>query len=108
MAIVSNTCTYWPAGTFSVADILDAAEYGGTQYEQLAGLFTRDWDTVITVADYDSSGQSKRLISQCSGRIGQVLDISLVDRPTFLAECVGTLASSVKPLLVGTSRYVLQ
>jgi hypothetical protein len=36
-----------------------------------------------------------------------VLDISLVNKPTFLAQCVGQLAADVQPLLIGSSYYVM-
>jgi hypothetical protein len=107
MAIVSDQCTYWPAGAYSVDDVLAKATYGGTHYETLAPLFDRDWGTVITVADYDSSPSSKKAIARCKGRIDQVIDVSLVNKPTFLAEVVGQLASSVKPILIGSGHYVL-
>jgi hypothetical protein len=108
MALVSNTCRYWEAGTFDVDTVMATAQFGGTHYETLAPLFDRDWGTVITVADYDSSLDAKRsLAANCYGRIEQVLDISLVNRPTFLADCVGQLASKVTPLLVGNSTQVL-
>jgi hypothetical protein len=107
MAVVSNSCTYWVAGSYSVDDVLAACEFGGTQYEKLAPLFDRDWGTVITVADYDSSYGAKDYLAQCTGRIDEVLDISLVNRPTFMAECVGQLAGSVRPILIASSRYVL-
>jgi hypothetical protein len=103
LAIVSDYCTYWEAGTFNVDDVLAAATYGGTHYEQLAPLFDRDWGTVVTVADYDSSYDAIGVIANCSGRIDEVLDISLVNRPTVLAEVVGQLADSVRPLLTATS-----
>ena len=35
-----------------------------------------------------------------------MLDISLVNRPSFLAECVGLLANKVTPILIGNSQYV--
>lgn len=107
LAIVSNTCTYWPPGAYGTDDVLAAAEFGGTQYEQLKPLFDRDWGVVITVADYDSSRSAKGVLSTAVGRIDTVLDISLVNRPTFLAECVGQLADEVRPLLVGNTEYVL-
>jgi hypothetical protein len=108
LAIVSNHTFHWEPGTYGVADVLRLAEYSGTQYETLAPLFDgRSWGTVITVADYDSSWSAAEVLARCSGSIEQVLDISLVNRPTYLAECVGQLASSVKPLLVATSGYVL-
>lgn len=108
-AIVSNGVTYWEPGTYSVDDILAAAEYGGTHYEQLAPVFTRDWGTVICVADYDSSpAAEKKLRQACGGHhIDTVLDISLVNRPTYLSECIGWMASEVRPLLVGQSVYVV-
>lgn len=107
MAVVSDACTYWVPGSYSVDDVLRAATYGGTHYEELKPLFDRDWGIVITVADYDSSQDAKRALAGCVGRIDQVLDISLVNRPTFLAECVGQLASEVQPLLIGSGSYVL-
>jgi hypothetical protein len=107
MAVVSNTCTYWTAGSYGVDDVLKACEYGGTQYDQLVPLFDRDWGTVITVADYDSYVDARVAIGQCSGRIETLLDVSLVNRPTFLAECVGQLANEVRPILIGSSHYVL-
>ena len=54
----------------------------------------------VTIADYDSSLGAKQVLASRSGRIGTVLDISLVGKPTFLSECVGQLADEVKPLLV--------
>jgi hypothetical protein len=107
MAIVSDQCTYWAPGSYSVDDVLAAATYGGTHYEELAPLFDRDWGTVITVADYDSSRSAKQHLAGCTGRIDSVLDISLVHRPTFLAECLGQLAGEVRPLLVSNSYYPL-
>lgn len=109
-AIVSNTTTYWQPGTYSTADILAAAQYGGTHYETLAPLFDRDWGTVITIADYDSSEAAKKKLApsrKIKGSIEEVLDISLVNRPTFLAECVGQLATKVRPILIANSQYVL-
>lgn len=99
-AIVSDTCTYWDAGAYSVDMVLAAAQYSGTHYEQLAPLFDKDWGTVVTIADYDSAIDARSIIRQCSGRIDLLLDMSLVNRPTFMAECVGQLASEVRPLLV--------
>lgn len=107
LAIVSNSCFVWGPGTYNTKDVLKKAEYGGTQYEKLAPLFEQDWGTVITIADYDSSWGAKEAIALKPGRIGKVLDLSLVNRPTFLAECVGQLADEVEPMLVATSRYVL-
>ena len=106
MAIVSNTCFAWEPGSYDTADILSAAEYGGTQYEKLVSLLNEDWDTVVTIADYDSSRGAKEAIAKCTGSVVKVIDISLVDRPTFLAECVGQLADSVEPILIGRERYL--
>lgn len=102
LAIVSNTCTFWEAGAFSVDSILNKAEYGGTHYEKLVPLFeNQDWGTVITIADYDSSPSAKgALQARARGTIDQLLDISLVNQPTYLAECLGHLAKEVRPLLV--------
>lgn len=107
MAIVSNNAFLWEAGTFTTADILARAEYGGTQYEQLVPIFDRDWETVVTIADYDSSRSTLAGFRRAKGKVGKVIDISLVNRPTFLAECVGQLASEVQPILVGNGHYVL-
>lgn len=109
LAIVSDHATYWEAGTFTVDDVLKAATYGGTQYGQLLPLFHQDWEAVIAIADYDSWGSaSDAFRSMARGRIGQLFDISLVNRPTYLGECLGQIASEVKPLLIGNSGYVLQ
>jgi hypothetical protein len=102
LAIVSNTTTVWEPGEFSEEEVLRAAEYGGTHYETLAGLFDRDWGVVVTIADYDSSASAKTAIAQCRGNIEQVLDISLVSKPTYLAEVVGQLATDVRPLLIAS------
>jgi hypothetical protein len=110
MAIVSNRAFHWIPGSYSVDDVLREAEFGGTQYEQLVPLLERDWGTVITIADYDSSQSAKDAIARkCGGSVDTVLDISLVNQPSFLAECVGQLASEVRPLLIaggyGVMRY---
>ena len=102
LVIVSDTATHWEPGAYTVASVLSAAEYEGTHYETLAPLFAgRDWGVVVTIADYDSVWGAKEAIAECDGRIGQVYDLSLVNKPTFLAECVGQLADAVTPLLVG-------
>lgn len=106
MAVVSNTTTYWAPGTYSVDDVLEAAEYGGTHYETLKDLFDRDWGVVITIADYDSSLSAKQRLVRCKGHIDVVLDISLVSQPTFLAECVGQLADEVQPVLLGSGVHM--
>ena len=109
IAIVSNTATLWEPGSFGVDDILVAAEYGGTHYEKLAPIFDEDWDTVVTIADYDSAASAREYLrDECSGSVGQVLDISLVNKPTYLSECVGQLAKEVTPLLIGTGNFVLR
>ena len=109
IAIVSNTATLWEPGSFGVDDIQDAAEYGGTHYEKLAPIFDEDWETVVTIADYDSAASARDYLRQeCSGSVGQVLDISLVNQPTYLSECVGQLAKEVTPLLIGTDYRVLR
>jgi hypothetical protein len=109
LAIVSNTTTHWEPGEYTSQAVLDAAEFGGTQYETLAPLFEdRDWGVVITIADYDSSRDAKRVIGNCNGKIDTVLDISLVSCPTFLAEVVGQLADEVKPLLIASGDYDLR
>ena len=100
LAVVSNSAFLWAPGGYSVKDVLAKAEYGGTHYEQLKPLFDQSWGTVITIADYDSSPSAKKALANCKGHIGQVLDISLVNRTTFLAECVGQLADEVRPLML--------
>ena len=105
LAIVSNTATRWNPGDATAEHVLKLAEYDGTHYETLAPLFKEDWDVVVTIADYDSSWDAKDVIAQQPGRVGKVLDISLVNQPTFLSECVGTLADEVSPLIMGRGRY---
>ena len=100
LAVVSNSAFLWAPGGYSVKDVLTKAEYGGTHYEQLKPLFDQSWGTVITIADYDSSPIAMKTLANCKGHIGQVLDISLVSRTTFLAECVGQLADEVRPLML--------
>lgn len=108
LAIVSNTCTHWVPGEYTVEAVLRAAEYGGTHYEKLVPLFEyQDWGVVVTIADYDSSYGAKTAIGLLNGLIDTVLDISLVPRPTFLAECVGQLANEVKPLLIAADHTSL-
>lgn len=109
LAIVSNTCTYWTPGTYGSQDILDAAEFSGTHYEKLQPLFDRDWGVVVTIADYDSSPAAANVIARCTNKctIDEVLDISLVNRPTYLAEVVGQLATRVRPILVACTQQVL-
>ena len=100
LAVVSNSAFLWAPGGYSVKAVLAKAEYGGTHYEQLKPLFDQSWGTVITIADYDSSPSAMKTLANCKGHIGQVLDISLVSRTTFLAECVGQLADEVRPLML--------
>ena len=49
----------------------------------------------------------KGALASCNGSIQQVLDISLVNGPTFLAECLGQLAAEVRPLMIASTNYVL-
>lgn len=107
LAIVSDSCTYWKPGEYSVETILEAAEYRGTRYNELVPLMNRQWGTVITVADYDSYHDARSAIAACTGSIEQVLDISLVSRPTFLSECLGQIAKDVRPIMVAESNYTL-
>lgn len=107
LAIVSNTVTHWEPGNYDVDSVLSKAEYGGTHYEQLAPLMDQDWGVVITVADYDSYVDARDAIRQRTGSIDLVLDVSLVNKPTFLAECLGTIAREVRPILVAPGPYVL-
>lgn len=104
LAIVSNTTTLFEAGSFTSDMVLDAAEFGGTRYETLVPLFKDEsWDVVVTIADYDSSPAASVALRSCSGRIGQLLDVSLVNRSTYLATCLTPLADEVRPLLVANS-----
>jgi len=100
LVIVSDTARHWGPGEFSVESVLNEAEYGGTHYETLAPIFDRDWGVVVTIADYDSSWSAKDALSQVPGRIKLLLDVSLVERPTFLAECLDQLADEARPLMV--------
>ena len=107
LAVVSNTMTVWEPGGYDVKAILRAAEFSGTHYEQLAPLFNQNWGTVITVADYDSSWSAKEALRGCSGTIEEIIDISLVDRPTFLSESIGHMAKKITPMIVGSGYYPL-
>lgn len=109
LAIVSTTAFHWEPGSYGVANVLASAQFGGTHYEQLAPLLQQDWGVVVGIADYDSSASAREYLAQAvNGHIEQYIDISLVDRPTFLGECVGQFASEIKPVLVGNSQRVLQ
>lgn len=108
LAIVSDSAFYWEPGTYNVTDVLARAEYGGTHYEMLTPLLQRDWGTVITIADYDSSLAAAHHIKfNARGRIDTILDISLVNQPTFLAKALAPLARELRPILIGSSYYVL-
>jgi hypothetical protein len=103
LAVVSNTCTFWEPGGYDTSVVLAAAEYGGTHYEQLAPLFDgRTWDVVITIADYDSSPAAMHVLQACNAKIGQLFDISLVPKSTYLAECLAHMAGEVRPLLIAS------
>jgi len=108
MAIVSDSAFLYEPGHFTSATVLRDAEYCGTHYEALVPVFHQDWARVVTIADYDSSYSAKRAFSQARGRVGEVLDFSLVNQPTFLAECIGTIANEVRPVLTGSTPYVLR
>jgi uncharacterized protein (UPF0303 family) len=99
-AIVSDTATHWAPGEATTAAVLSVAEYSGTHYETLAALMDQQWGVVVTIADYDSSWSVKDAIKSRSGHIQTLLDISLVNRPTYLAEVLGQLADEVRPLLI--------
>jgi hypothetical protein len=108
LAIVSNSAFFYPPGGFSTDVVLQDAEYMGTHYEMLAPLFQdRNWDVVVTIADYDSSYAAANVLARCEGKIQQLLDVSLVDRSTFLAQCLAPLADEVKPLLVAAPHTYL-
>jgi hypothetical protein len=109
LAVVSDTVTYWTPGSFTVDNVLEACEFSGTHYEELLPLFqSRDWGTVVCIADYDSSFDAKEnLVANATSRIDTLLDVSLVNRPTFMSECLGHMAANIEPLLIGKSQYVL-
>ena len=107
LAIVSNTSTIWAPGEYDSNVVLAASEFGGTHYETLSALLEQDWGVVVTIADYDSSPSAKEALAKCRGTIELVLDISLVNSPTFLAECVGQRARETRPLMVGDNYSVL-
>ena len=102
LALVSSTARVWDPGTYGLDDVLHAAQYGGTHYETLAPLLNQPWGVVVTIADYDSSMDARRYLRDNApmGSIEKLLDISLVGKPTFLAECVGQFAKVIEPLLV--------
>lgn len=106
LAIVSDDTFHWEPGSYNVDDVLAKAQYWGTHYETLAPLMDNDWGTVVTIADYDSASSAKNVIAKAKGSVGTVLDISLVNRPTYLAECIGQLANEVRPLLIGQKAYI--
>ena len=104
LVLISNTAIYYSAGGFSTDQVLSDAEFGGTHYEHLAPLFTgQDWDAVISIADYDSSPSAAAVLSRCDGKIGQLFDVSLVNRSTYLAECLAPMATEVRPLLIASN-----
>lgn len=107
LAIVSNNAYHWEPGTYTVDEVLKKSEFGGTNYEQLMPLLHQCWGTVITIADYDSSYNVKSIVrDQARGSIDTVLDISLVNQPTYLSQCVGQIAREVRPIMVGSSQYI--
>ena len=107
LAIVSNNTFLWNPGEASIQGVLNAAEFSGTQYASLIPVLQGAWDTVITIADYDSSRSTKVAIErECKTlSIRQLYDMSLVDCPTFLAECLEFAAEQAQPLLVHRYNY---
>lgn len=87
--------------------VVRAGVLGVTHYEQLAPLFQQDWDAVVTIADYDSSPAAADVLRRCSGKIGQLFDVSLVNRSTYLAQCLLPLAAEVRPLLIASDNVNL-
>ena len=101
LIVVSDTATIWGPGEFSVASVMEAAEFGGTRYETLIPLFRgRDWGVVLTVADYDSYWAVEHMFADLNGHVDLVLDISIEDRPTYLSQCIGRIADEVRPLMI--------
>nr|DAL38047.1 MAG TPA_asm: hypothetical protein [Caudoviricetes sp.] len=108
LAIVSNDTFHWEPGTYNTEVVLDAAQHAGTHYETLIPLLQQNWGTVVSIADYDSSYYVKDAMRQkARTRIGKLLDVSLVNRPTFLAECLMQFADETEPMLIGNNRYPL-
>lgn len=109
LAIVSNSAFLWEPGTYSEADVMRAAEFQGTHYEQLLELTNLNWGHVITIADYDSSPEVKKLFQDKStGHIDKVIDISLVNRPTHLSECLSVIADTVQHALITNTIYPMK
>lgn len=109
LAIVSTTARWWGPGEYDSDTVLQYAQFGGTHYETLAPLFdNRHWGVVVSIADYDSSWGAKEEFEKLTGSIDKVLDISLVNSPTFLSEVLGVIADEVKPILVGNDYYMLR
>jgi hypothetical protein len=101
LVIVSNSAFFYPPGGFSTQQVLEDAEYMGTHYEMLAPLFDgQNWDVVVTIADYDSAPSAAAVLARSNSRIQQLLDVSLVNRSTYLAQCLAPLADEVRPLLI--------
>ena len=103
LVLVSNTARHWTPGTYNSKSVLREAQYSGTHYESLSPLFlNQQWDTVITIADYDSSWSACEYLLRESGStsIRELIDISLVSKPSFLAECLGQFAQSAKPMVI--------
>lgn len=102
-ALVSTTTRAWDPGCYSVEGVLAVAQYGGTHYETLEPLLnSRDWGVVVCIADYDSSVSAQQhLAKSVTTSIDEVIDVSLVPRPTYLAECVGQFAGKITPMLIG-------
>lgn len=110
LALVSNSTRFWEAGQFDRASVSPTIQGGGTHYETLAPLFKdKEWGTVVTIADYDSSYSAHEYFRNNvgSGSIHEVVDISLVNRPTYLAEVVGQIATKVTPVLIASTNRVL-
>jgi hypothetical protein len=106
LAIVSDTATHWGPGEFDTDAVLSRAEYSGTHYETLAPLFDNEaWGVVVCIADYDSSRAAESAFAKVNGSIELLLDISLVNRPTYLAQVLEPLAKETKPLLIAADYY---
>lgn len=107
LALVSSRAFHAEPGAYDVQWVLNNAQYGGTVYESLLDLFKgHDWGTVICVADYDSgTGAQYYMSKNTTCKIGQIMDISLVNRRTYLSECLMHMSDEPVRELLQTPNY---